>query len=141
MVVRGVKSGMDFSLYFSYSHAGVVYVTALPRREVETKRLSFQDTLSHAIHDTGLPLTDVQIEPVVQIVCGAIHADGDIFGDAQLGQSSIEVTSIEPEMNALFCDVSDAFEVDSDLQTVVHDISVVEFAIAEVEQLFFSESQ
>ena len=62
-------------------------MTALPCREVETRRVSFQDVLSHAIHDTDLPLLDVQIEPVVQSVYGAIHTEGDIFGNAQLGQS------------------------------------------------------
>ena len=69
-------------------------------------------------------------ELVVQIVCGNIHADGDLSGDARLGQSSIEVTVIEPEMDAFRFDVSDAFEVYSDLDTAVQDMS----AITEVER-------
>ena len=71
--------------------------------------------MSHAIHDTDLPLLDVQIEPVVQIVCSVIHTDGGFSGDARLGQSSVEVTKIAPEMDAFFFDVPDAFEVYSDL--------------------------
>ena len=69
--------------------------------------------------------------------CGPIHTEGDIFGDAQLGQSSVEVTVIAPEMDAFFFDVSDAFEVYSDLDTAMQDKSVV----AKVEQLCSSESQ
>ena len=91
--------------------------------------------MSHAIHDTDLPLSDMQIEPVVQTICGVIHTEGDIFGDAQLGQSSIEVTVIALEMDAFLFDVLDAFEVYSDLNTAVQDMS----AIAEVEQLCSSE--
>ena len=90
-------------------------MTALPCREVETRRVSFQDALSHAIHDIDLPLLDVQIEPVVQIVCGDIHTDGELSVDARLGQSSVEVTVIDPEMDAFRFDVLDAFEVYNDI--------------------------
>ena len=79
-----------------------------------------------------------QFEPVVQRVCGVTHADGEISGDARLGQS-LEVT-IQPEIDALFFDASDSFEVDSDLDAV-HDLSAVELAVAEVERLCSSESQ
>ena len=68
VVARGARSGTYFPLYCSYSCAGAVYVTALPCREVETKRVSFQDALSHAIHDTDLPLSNVQIEPILHIL-------------------------------------------------------------------------
>ena len=140
---QGSESGCqdDCPLYFSYSRDGAVIVSVLPCREVETRRVSFQDAFSHAIHDITLPLSDVQIESVVQTVCGAIHADDDIFGDAQLGQSSVEVTRIEPDIEALFYDASDTFVVNEDIDTIVHDMSAVEFAIAEVERLCSSESQ
>ena len=137
VVARGACCGTDFPFFPSYIRAGAVYVVALPCREVERRRVSFQDALSHAIHDTDLPLLDVQIEPVVQTVCGAIHTEDDIFGNAQLGQSLVEVTVIAPEMDAFFFDVSDAFEVYSDLDTAVQDMS----AVAEVERHCSSESQ
>ena len=66
----------------------------------------------------------------MQIVYGDILADSELSGDAQLGHSLVEVTVIEPEMDAFRFDVSDAFEVYSDLNTAVQDVS----AIAEVEQ-------
>ena len=53
-----------------------------------------------------------ELEPVVQRVCGGTHADGEISGDARLGQS-LEVT-IEPETYALFYDASDSFEFEDD---------------------------
>ena len=74
----------------------------------------------------------------MQRVCGVTHADGEISGDARLGQS-LEVT-IQPEIDALFFDASDSFEVDSDLDAV-HDLFAVELAVAEVERLCSSESQ
>ena len=42
----------------------------------------------------------IELEPVVQRVCGVTHADGEISGDARLGQS-LEVT-IEPERQ-MYC--------------------------------------
>ena len=47
-------------------------------------------------------------KPVVQIVYGDIHVDGEFSGDARLGQSSVEVTVMDPEMDAFRFDVSDA---------------------------------
>ena len=41
VVARGARSGTDFPLYCSYSRAGAIYVTALPCREVETRRVFF----------------------------------------------------------------------------------------------------
>ena len=73
----------------------------------------------------------------MHIICGDVHADGEFSGDARLGQSSVEGTVIEPEMDAFRFDVSDAFEVYSDLDTAVQDVS----AIAEVERLCSSKSQ
>ena len=49
--------------------------------------------------------------------------------------------TIEPEIDALFYDASDSFEVEDDLDTIVHDMSTVEYAIAEVERLCACESQ
>ena len=66
VVARGAKSGIDFPLYFSYTRAGAAHVVVLPCIEVERRRVSFQDALSHVIHDTNLPLLDVQIELAVQ---------------------------------------------------------------------------
>ena len=57
----------------------------LPCREVERCRVSFHDALSHVIHDTDLPLSNVQIELVVQFSYGVIHVDGSFPGNAQLG--------------------------------------------------------
>ena len=56
-----------------------------------------------------------QKEPVVQTLCVDIHIESDIFGDAQLGQSLLEVTVIALEMDAFFFDVFNAFEVYIDL--------------------------
>ena len=50
------------------------------------------------------------------------------------------MSEIELEIDALFFDASDSFEVDSDLDAV-HDLSAVELAVAEVERLCSSESQ
>ena len=83
-----------------------------------------------------------ELEPVVQRVYGVTHANGEISGDARLGQS-LEVT-IEPEIDALFYDVSNSFELEDDsvLQTAMYNMSAaVEYAIAEVEHLCAYESQ
>ena len=48
---------------------------------------------------------------------------------------------IEPETDTLFYDVLDSFEVEDDLDTAVHDMSIVEYAIIEVERLCAYESQ
>ena len=75
----------------------------------------------------------------MQRVCGVTHTNGEISRDARLGQS-LEVT-IEPETDALFYDASDFFEVEDDLDTVVHDMSVVECAIVVIEHICARESQ
>lgn len=49
--------------------------------------------------------------------------------------------TIEPETDAFFYDASHSFEVEDDLDTVLHGMSAVEYAIAEVERLCASESQ
>ena len=82
-------------------------------------------------------MLDVQIAPLVQTFCGVVHIESDIFGNAQLGQSSVKVTVLVSEMDAFFFDVSNAFEVYNDLDTAVQDMS----AIAKVGQLCPSESQ
>ena len=79
----------------------------------------------------------------MHLSCGDVHADSGISGDAQLGQSSsvATVTSIDPEIDALFYNASDMFEGDNVLQTAVYDMHVVELAIAEVERLCSIETQ
>ena len=47
---------------------------------------------------------------------------------------------IEPETDALFYDASNSFKIEDDLDTVVHDMSAVECAIAKVERLCARES-
>ena len=83
-------------------------------------------------------------EPVVHLSCGDVHADSGISGDTQPGQSSVEVTSVEPETaetDALFYNVSNTFEGDSVLQTAMYDMPAVELAIAEIERLCLIETQ
>ena len=48
---------------------------------------------------------------------------------------------IELDTDALLYDVSDFFEVEDDLDTAMHDMSAIEYAIAEVERLCTCESQ
>ena len=83
----------------------------------------------------------IELEPIVQRVCGVTHANGEISGDAQLGQS-LELT-IDPETDALFYDASDSFEFEDDnvLQTAVYDMYAVELAIAKIERLCSLETQ
>ncbi|MCO5566937.1 hypothetical protein L7F22_020620 [Adiantum nelumboides] len=59
----------------------------------------------------------------VQACLKSLYEDSGISRDAQLGQSSIEVTSFEPEIDALFYDASDTFEGDNVLQIVLCDYS------------------
>ncbi|MCO5587710.1 hypothetical protein L7F22_041661 [Adiantum nelumboides] len=83
----------------------------------------------------------LHVEPVVHLSCGDVHVDNGISRDVQLGRSSVEMTSIEPEINALFYDASDTFEGESVLQTSVYDMPAVELAIAKVERLCSIETQ
>ena len=100
-------------------------------REQEMRRVSFAHGLYEALHveqsdDLIVHVDEARLEqsgePIVQIVCGDIHVDGELSGDAWLGQSLVEVTVIELEMDAFRFDVSDALEVYSDLDTAVQDI-------------------
>ena len=102
------------------------------------RRVSFAHGLQDALHveqsnELVVHVDEARLEhcgePIVQIVCGDIHADGELSGDARLGQSLVEVTVIEPEMDAFRFDVLDAFEVYNDLDIAVQDMS----AVAEVE--------
>ena len=141
VVVRGARSGITFPLYCSYIRAGAVHVVALPCREVERRRVSFQEALGvHVIHDTVLPLSDVQTEPEVQCLSSERHVESvDSSLDARQGQSSVVVTGLatEPEMHAFFFDACDSFEVDSDLHTAVQGTSMHR----QVERECSSESQ
>ena len=109
-------------------------VVALPCREVERRRVSFQDAVSYHTSD---------IEPDVHSLSSERHVESiDSSTDALQRQKSYVVIGLafEPETDALFFDASDSFEVDSDLDAV-HDLSAVELAVAEVERLCSSESQ
>ena len=170
VVARGACCGTDFPLFPSYIRAGAVYVVALPCREVERRRVFFQDAVSYHTSDIEPDVhslsserhvessdssTDalqrqksdaIEFEPVVQRVCGVTHTDVGFSGDARLGQSRVAVTDLAgeplvPEPDALFFDASDSFEVEDDLDTAVYDIPAVELAIAEIERLCSLESQ
>ena len=86
-----------------YARDGVVSIATLTCGEQEMRRVSFVSTLQYAHdreHAVMQDMSDVtQLEPVVQRVCGGTHADGEISGDAQLGQS-LEVT-IEPKSRCI----------------------------------------
>ena len=119
MVARGASCGTDLPFFPSYIRASAIYVVALPCREVERRRVSFQDAMSYHIFD---------IEPDVHSLSSERHVESiDSSTDALQWQKSDVVTGlasiseIEPEIDALFFDASDSFEVDSDLDAV-HDL-------------------
>ena len=106
VVARGARSSTNFPIYPSYIRAGAVYVVALPCREVETRRVSFQDAFSCHVIDT---------EPEVQCLSCERHIESSHSSMVALqGQSPIVVTdlAIAPETDASFYDVSDPFEVE-----------------------------
>ena len=66
VVARGSCCGTDFPLFPSYIRAGAVYVVALPCREVERRRVFFQDAVSYHTSD---------IEPDVHSLSSERHVE------------------------------------------------------------------
>ena len=96
VVARGARSSTNFSIYPSYIRAGAIYVVALPCREVETRRVSFQDAFSCHVIDT---------ESEVQCLSCERHIESSHSSMVALqGQSPIVVTdlAIAPDMDASF---------------------------------------
>ena len=135
VVARGACCGTDFPFFPSYIRVGAVYVVALPCREVERRRVSFQDAVSYHIFDIELDVHSLSSERHVE--------SNDSSTDALQRQKSDVVTglAIEPDADALFYDAFESFEVEDDLDTAVQDLSAVELAIAEVERLCSIETQ
>ena len=99
-IARGARIGTDYPLHVRHVRDGIVFVTSQPCADAETRRVSFQDTLH-----------DCSAESVVQVLSYETHVERDISMDAQLEQSSVEMTSmahmqvVEPEIDASFFDM------------------------------------
>lgn len=129
VIARGTRSCLVYPLHITQIQPGLVSVTLQPCIQREKRHVSFTNELQDAqrLLERDAQLLVQQFEPVVQIVCGGSHTDSDFSGDAQLGQSSYEVTIIEPE--------------DTILQPVLYDMPMVELVIAEIELLCYMQTQ
>ena len=90
VMARGARSGLVYPLHISDTRDDVVSVYLQPCMERETRHVSFADVLQYA----QIPFEHGV--PDVHLSCGDIHANSVVSGDAQLDQSSDEVTVDEP---------------------------------------------
>ena len=76
VIAHGARTYVVYPLLVPYARDGVVSIATLTCGEQEMRRLvEYSDA--------------TELELVVQRVCGVTHADGEISGDAQLGQSHL----------------------------------------------------
>lgn len=68
VIARGARTHIVYPLHVTQVSRGVVYVTTLPCREFETRRVSFQYASSHATYDIELPCLDVHVDALSQAI-------------------------------------------------------------------------
>ena len=86
VITCGVRTYVVYPLLVPYARDGVVSIATLTCGEREMRRVSFASTLQYA-HDRehtvrqDMSVVDsdvIELEPVVQRVCGVTHANGEI---------------------------------------------------------------